>query len=339
VVGRREEVATGGAGPVGCCIRLANRVAYRGGGCVLWDQGAASKERCERNQFHSYPHDFATRRESILVVMATRRSSTLMEGNKGEMTKVNETYYLGAYWGVRQEAVEACATRLSGYLRSIAQCDKLFAEWFLQGKTRRAAAKRRLEVDPETLAAYLAQDVRRASAGHSATPELGFQLGLWTGGQGNSDSASLMISCGCYSPAVGVNACTLQLPVDAAATHRLNTVTSLTSLMGCAVAAWDPDWGLVSSIEYDNSMPEQEGNAPRPGWLMYLADRLGSIPSLPNQVQVTKLGEVGTLITLTTNTLSAQDHSQIQTGIALAAILDEGGFRNQVRLRQLGTHT
>jgi hypothetical protein len=239
---------------------------------------------------------------------------------------LEESYYLGAYWGLRRESVEACATRLSRHLGCLAQCDPLFSDWFLQGRTRRDASNRKIDTDPQTLAIWLAKGVSRTNTGHATMAELGFHMGLWTGGRSNADSASLMLNCGCYSAAVGMNSCLLELPHGRAVADRLFESSSLIALMSCAVASWDPDWALVSSIELDRAMPAQLGNAPRLGWLLYLADRLGTIPALPSQALVTEMGDSGSLVAITASRFSAQDTSRVQAAKALLTRLNEAGL-------------
>src|SRR4051794_30187502 len=122
-----------------------------------------------------------------------------------------ETYYIGAYWGARRESADACAHRTQHFLECLAACDPLFLHWFKLGQSRKEALQHEIKPDQETLQKALLAGKNRTDR-DQVLEDLGFRLGLWTGGN-DEGSAGLSIHCGCYSSRVG-NSCVIELPEE-----------------------------------------------------------------------------------------------------------------------------
>ena len=102
--------------------------------------------------------------------------------------------FLGAYWPERKESREQVAQRLERFLSSIAANSGHLSEWFMKGRSSRAA-RTPLKLEAASLGAML--KVNRRDVGGDVIPELGFSLGVWNGA-----SASLDATLGISSPHV-----------------------------------------------------------------------------------------------------------------------------------------
>ena len=110
-----------------------------------------------------------------------------------------ESYYIGAYWGIREESVEQCAHRLAGFMQCLAECDSCFAKWFKKGGSRKEALSLEVNSDIATLQTLLLSGQHRTDVGQKIMENLGFLIGLWNGANNDAESAGLIISCGSYA--------------------------------------------------------------------------------------------------------------------------------------------
>lgn len=237
-----------------------------------------------------------------------------------------ESYYLGAYWGVRKETVEECAQRMAGFLACLAECDPCFARWFKTGWSRKEALTHEIKPDIATLQALLLAGRSRTDVGHKIIEQLGFLVGLWNGASDNAESAGLTIDCGSYAPRPGVNSCVIDLPYGGPVAERLLRVSVLRAVMECVVSAWDPDWAAVMSRSYQKLVPFPPANAPRMGWLAYLSRRRGVVPPLPLPARVVPLGTHGSLVLLTDERFTASNPAHVEVAKQVRSMLDGAGL-------------
>ena len=237
-----------------------------------------------------------------------------------------EAYYLGAYWGVRKETVDACAQRTVGFLECLTQCDPAFERWFRTGRSRSAALEHEVQLDACNIQKLLLAGRNRTDFGHEILEALGFRISLWNGGSCDEESVGLMIHCGEYAPSPGINSCIINLPYEGEVSRRLLHVSMLLAIMRCIVSAWEPDWGVVTSNIYQRIVPSVPGNAPRMGWIMYLSPRRGPIPALPPPTQVLPLERGGALVVLTDERFTAHDPEQVATAERVTQMLQKEGY-------------
>ena len=148
-------------------------------------------------------------------------------------------YFVGAYWGPREESRQACARRLSELLHKLSEQDTALSKWFKKATSKKAALVA-LPHDSDGLVALLKTNQR--DIGGDAIAELGFNFSAWTGRE-QGRAASLMATCGAYSPAVR-NSVVLSFDHAASLTPDL-----LEGILNAVVAAFDPVDAVVSSIE------------------------------------------------------------------------------------------
>jgi hypothetical protein len=149
-------------------------------------------------------------------------------------------YFVGVYWGPREEAREACAARISAFLVSLAKQDVALSQWFEQVFSLKQP-RVPVPTTPEGLAPLL--EVNRQDVGRrDAIPELGFSFSAWNGGDDGA-AASVMTFCGAYTPVVSNSAV---VDFDPGAVPAPDV---LRDILRSAVAAFDPDRGIVTSMK------------------------------------------------------------------------------------------
>jgi len=172
---------------------------------------------------------------------------------------------VGAYWAQRQESREQAAERMARFLSSLATQHELFSKWFMPGRSRAAALRAQVSLDPVTIASKLR--VNRRDLDHKPIPELGFKLGIW-----NGKSASFSATVGAYSPYTS-NRTVLSF----SETPNELKENDWKNLLEAMIQSFDPDHAVVTSHEY----LERVG-APKTtdaGWFTY--ERGGEIRQHP----------------------------------------------------------
>ena len=174
---------------------------------------------------------------------------------------MNETPFLGAYWGSRKETRRECAVRIANFLQGIAHLPH-FALWYLKARSQ-STARLHLEAAPDPIEALLRTNSRDIDG--NAIQELGFSLSAWNGSS-DTTAASLAVTCGAFSTSVK-NSAVLYLPSQPPPTDATGLET-LKGLLVKAIEAWEPDVAVVTSHEFisreGGGMPWEIG-----GWLVY----------------------------------------------------------------------
>jgi len=214
----------------------------------------------------------------------------------GRVTSVAETFYIGAYWGPREEPVFDCAHRLSSMLNALGAVDPLLASWFHTGASRKAALARSVDPSPEVLQELLLKGVaRRDDAGRSVMTELGFSASIWNG---QKIQVGVNVRCGSSAavPGLASNSVVVQLPEaqgEAMALYRRDTALAL---LRAVIMAWRPSWSTWTSHRLRKAQDAQPGEVVV-GWATYVADPSGvRADRLPASVTTEPL-DVGMLVT------------------------------------------
>lgn len=233
-----------------------------------------------------------------------------------------ESYLIGAYWGPREETVEACAERLCLFLECLGRCDPLFEDWFEKGRSRKDDLKRRVQTNDRKAMEALLLKGRIYSDDGRLMEDLGFQVGLWTGDQ-QGEVATLSVSCGSYALRPGINSCVIKPPPIGAGASRILQVQLLTELVRCVVSAWEPNWGVVTSSDSRDLVYRPHKRSPVVGWLTYLSTTRGKVPSMELPVQIKSIGDLGVLIVITDDRFTIANPDQIALANQVARLLEQ----------------
>jgi len=214
-----------------------------------------------------------------------------------------ETYYSGAFWGVRQESPEECGRRAEVFFTQLAPVDPSFSRWLKQGRSRKEAFKHNIETDQHTLTKLF----RRGK--DKIFDDLGFRISGWNGESADMDASAFYIACGGYSEVVH-NQCSFDLPSTGPNAERILTAPVLTGLVRAMAVAWEPDWAIATSSDHRELVSKTGEIGTFVGWVMYLSRRRGTVPPLPAPVHIERVEDKGTLIVLTPErfTVSNPDH-------------------------------
>lgn len=235
-----------------------------------------------------------------------------------------ERYYIGAYWGIRKESSEVCAQRLVNLLECLAHCDPCFTRWFKKGQSRKDALQHEVEIDERYIQALLLDGKNLTDFGNEIIENLGFRIGLWTGGN-DEETASLHMTCGCYSSTVAINSCVINLPYGGQAAERLLHKDIMMDIMNCIVTALEPEWGIVNSNAYVSSSSGQPANVPRIGWIVYLSSPCDNIPQMPASVQILSQGAKGSFIITTSDLFTVSNVEHVKIANQVTSILEQSG--------------
>lgn len=237
---------------------------------------------------------------------------------------MNETFYAGVYWGCRVESAEECARRAETFFRHLSRCDPDYACWFEQADSRKRALQLQFDPSAETFMRFFKR--RGYKLG-----KVGFSFGAWTGHESRERGGVVGLTCG-DDAVVAPNNCILDLPREKPGSERVLSVSVLTEVMRAMVLAWEPDWGVVTSEDFRDSL-SQEGDAGTfVGWLTYFSRSRGEVPSLPAPVRVAPVEDKGSLVFLSPVRLSVANSEHLALGRHVQDVLLSKGLLNPVVL-------
>ncbi len=235
-----------------------------------------------------------------------------------------ENYYVGAYWGVRKETALECARRAEVFFHMLARCDPSFAQWYRAGR----GFPRELPGYPvcpevkELEELFLRGRVRAGPGKVDVIEDLGFLETVWNA---KKERTRLELYCGAYSPWGAGNACILDPPKSGEVKDRILRVPVLEEILTSMVTAWEPDFAVATSVEMLERVEKRKREV-RVGWLTYLSNRLGKVPPLPEPVRVEPVGELGTLLILSPERMTARDPEHVALTVRVREVLDEAGL-------------
>ncbi|MBN1208802.1 MAG: immunity 52 family protein [Myxococcaceae bacterium] len=239
---------------------------------------------------------------------------------------MHETYYAGAYWGVRREAVGECARRAEFFFEMLARCDASLGQWYRAGRVARGSPGHLVHTnDREELEKLLLRGRSRTDLDKQIIEDLGFGVRFWN--QEPDDRATkASIRCGAYAEPVS-NSCLLDLPSQGESAERMQTLSTLLQVLTCMVTAWDPDWGVVNS---SRALMELAPDAPMGdaavGWMTYFSRRRGTVPPLPAPVHIEPVGSLGMLVILTPERFTASNPEHMALGRRVRELLGRAGL-------------
>ena len=241
---------------------------------------------------------------------------------------MREDYYVGAYWGPRQETALECARRAELFFHMLARCDPTFTQWYGAGRGfPRELPGWPVRPEMKELETFLLKGRNRTDVGREVIEDLGFRQMVWNA---KKEATKLHFSCGKYSPWGGPNLCLLYPPRQGAVRERLLRVPVLAEVLTCMATAWDPDFAMVGSSQMVD-LVEKDGFEVRMGWLTYLSRRLGRLPPLPAPVRIEPVGTLGWLLTLSPEPMTAGNPEHVALIARVRELLDRAGLIERPR--------
>ncbi|WP_043430589.1 Imm52 family immunity protein [Cystobacter fuscus] len=236
---------------------------------------------------------------------------------------MDESYYVGAYWGPRKETALECARRAELFFHMLARCEPSFAQWYRAGRGfPRELPGHPVHPEMKELEKLLLQSRNRTDVGKKVIEDLGFSRIMWNA---KEEATDLHLSCGKYSPWGGPNICLLSPPSKGAIRDRLLRVPVLTDVLTAMATAWDPDFAMASSTEMVRLVEKRQPEV-RVGWLTYLSRRLGTLPPLPAPVRIEPVGTLGWLLVLSPEPMTADNPEHVAFTARVRQLLDRAGL-------------
>jgi hypothetical protein len=223
-----------------------------------------------------------------------------------------ETYYLGVYWGARQETCESCAERIYEALRDLSALDAHLSRWFRLGSSRNEALRQEVPIDSQPIKDLMAQGWYRRDTDKKPIESLGFRLSLWNGAALDGEAVSVSFGCGIFAKNVD-NVVSLSLRAD----DMINFEMSRKVLL-ILVKHFSPDWGVVNSHSITRETLGLQEDSPQVGWLTYLANRIGRIPPSP-YYECEQVNHSGTLVISTREKFTSSNERHMASVAAVAA--------------------
>ncbi len=244
---------------------------------------------------------------------------------------MKEQVNLKARWGVRKESVEACASHMLRCLQQLALCDEAFAhKWLKCGMSLKETLANKIELSAESLQSLLIRGRIKRDVDKSVIEHLGFSSGrLWNGRE--ESAAHISIQCGAYpdpNKMPGINDVLLELPRDGSASERVFYIDNMRKIISTVLECWDPDWIRVSTYKLDEMVyPQELYQGQQVGWLTYVSDRYGKPPSLPREYEVSRVGNAGNLIVVSSiDRPTILNRAHVESLRKLSNILEQAGM-------------
>ncbi|MBM7115489.1 Imm52 family immunity protein [Archangium primigenium] len=236
---------------------------------------------------------------------------------------MQEHYYVGSYWGPRQETALECARRAELFFKRLARCDASFAQWYRAGRGfPRDLPGHLIPPEMDALARLFSEKSLRTDGDKTVMEDMGFRLMAWNAKQ---DATDISLTCGKSSPWGGPNSCLLKPTRASPLRERLLTAPVPADILTSMVTAWDPDFAMASSSEMVEQLETSDFEV-RVGWLTYLSRRLGRLPPLPAPVRIEPVGESGWLLVLSSEPLTANNPEHVALCMRVRELLDRAGL-------------
>jgi hypothetical protein len=227
-----------------------------------------------------------------------------------------ETYSVGSYWLARSESAEACALRAEALFRLLERCDPAWAHWHEAADSFAEARERPFTPDAATFTHLFGRKENRMGDG--------FHYGLWAG-ERPEETSSLSGACGSADP-WQPSVCLLKPPHQGPTAQRVLTASVLTETLRAMALAWEPEWGVVTSRQYQDRAYGDSDPDTFVGWVTYFSRLRGTVPPLPAPVRIEPVEDKGTLVILTPERFTASNAEHIALAARVHALLDRAGL-------------
>jgi hypothetical protein len=228
-----------------------------------------------------------------------------------------ETYYAGSYWLARSESAEVCARRAERFFHLLGRCDPAWNRWYQPASSFEEARKRQFTPNAASFQKLFAQEEYQSDEG--------FRFRLWTGNS-QEETSSAGAACGSAETLLPSN-CLLNPFDEGPVGERILTAPVMTEVLRAMALAWEPEWGVVTSHQYDDLVSEKVMPAGTSvGWVIYFSRLRGTVPPLPAPVRIEPVEDKGTLVTLTPERFTASNPEHVALATRVHELLDRAGM-------------
>jgi hypothetical protein len=233
-----------------------------------------------------------------------------------------EWYHVGGYWGPRRETALECSQRAERFFHILARCDPTFAQWYRRGRgAPRTLPGHPVRPEAKEWEQLFLRGRLRTDVDNEVIEELGFREYVWNA---KKERTRIEIHCGGYSPG-STNSCLLKPPEEGPVRERLLRAPVLAEILTSMATTWEPDFAVATSVEMVDLIQKRKWEV-RVGWLTYLSRRLGMVPPLPAPVRIEPVGELGWLLTLSPEPMTASNPEHVAFTARVRELLDRAGL-------------
>lgn len=233
-----------------------------------------------------------------------------------------ETYYAGSYWLARSESAEACAQRAERFFHLLGHCDPAWTSWYEKAGSLEEARRRQFTTDAANFQKLFAQKEHEIGDG--------FSFHLWTGNN-LEETSGVDGSCG-YSSRHLPASCVLEPYDEGPIGERVLTASVMIAVLRAMALAWEPEWGVVTSHQYDELVSEKVIPAGTSvGWVMYFSRLRGPVPPLPAPVRIERVEDKGTLVILTPERFTVANPEHVALAARVHELLDRAGLLRRLQ--------
>lgn len=232
-----------------------------------------------------------------------------------------ETYYAGSYWLARAESAAACALRAERFFHSLGRCDPAWNRWYQPHNSFEKARKRPLPLNAESFQKLFAQEKHQSGDG--------FRFRLWTG-DSPEETSSAGAACGSAETMIPSN-CLLTPFHEGPVGARILTASVMTEVLRAMALAWDPEWGVATSYEHQESITRGNALDTFVGWVMYFSRLRGTVPPLPAPVRIEPVEDKGTLVILTPERFTVSNPEHVALAARVHELLNRAGLLRKLQ--------
>jgi hypothetical protein len=228
-----------------------------------------------------------------------------------------ETYYVGSYWLARAEPAQACARRAERFFHLLGRCDPAWTRWYEAANSFEEARKRGFKTNAASFEKLFEREEDRFNDR--------FSFHLWTG-DNEEETSGVDGSCGSSSRWLH-SSCVVRPFHEGSVGERMLGAPLMTEVLRAMALAWEPEWGVVASHQYDDMISDQVMPAGTSvGWVMYFSRLRGPVPPLPAPVRIEPVEDKGTLVILTPERFTASNPEHVALAARVNELLNRAGL-------------
>lgn len=160
---------------------------------------------------------------------------------------INKEYYIGVYWGTRNESTKECAVKVKATFDFLSSIDESFRTWYKTSRPRKGEILQPIDISIKSIQTLLLNGQNHNDLGE-LLEELGYLIYLKSE-KTYSKAHVLSITCGCYLDTIPNNVI-LNIGNNEAHEHLTSTET-LEKIYKSLVNIWHPDKGVIKCNNED----------------------------------------------------------------------------------------
>ena len=178
-----------------------------------------------------------------------------------------ESYYIGAYWGPREESLDICTKKVIDFFSILSEMDSSFEKWFEKGYSRKKALEHQYIFEYDKINKSLLNSRIKTDIGNIIMENLGYSFSTWNGLR-EGEITGISIHCNTSSNCVSNNV-VIKLPSNKEVYDDIYKIDFILRMFNLLIELWHPEQVVMTSSQLRDSVSIND-NAPLIGWITYL---------------------------------------------------------------------